>query len=331
MERIVKNMESPLTGGPVKEVMTTERLSFRGEEFDVVAWYYVCIDTGEKFTTAETDTLCLNDIYSQYRNRHGIPSPQEIKSIREHYDLNYRQISTILGLGRNNYARYEKGEVPSESNGKAIAQLKSHEALLNYLLNSRDEFDKEEYDKIRNRVLLAGDLNRDALTPYFASINNSLYNGFVDFSFLKASEMVLYVLSKTKGGCYKSKLNKLMFYSDYYHFRNTGYSISGLQYMAISFGPVPKCYDTLYDNIPEIEREYTQAHGDVAALLKAQPFVPSLLDETEQDAINKVMTAIGDMPTISVEEESHKESIWKEFVDNHRLIPYSQAYNLQML
>ncbi|MBU1182647.1 MAG: SocA family protein [Proteobacteria bacterium] len=43
--------------------------------------------------------------------------------------------------------------------------------------------------------------------------------------------------------CGKTKLLKLLYYLDFWHFRETGESVTGLNYSAWSFGPVPK---TLY-------------------------------------------------------------------------------------
>ena len=56
MEQYV-DMKSPFTGGRVKEIFTTEVQEFRKENYTVHARYYVCEDTGEKFTTTEQDEL----------------------------------------------------------------------------------------------------------------------------------------------------------------------------------------------------------------------------------------------------------------------------------
>ena len=108
MEQYV-DMNSPFTGGRVKEVFTTEVQEFRKENYTVHARYYVCEDTGEKFTTTEQDELKFNELYGQYRVRHGIPFPEEIKATREKYGLSLAAISKILGFGINQYANYENG------------------------------------------------------------------------------------------------------------------------------------------------------------------------------------------------------------------------------
>ena len=82
MEKFV-NIKSPFTGGKVKEVSAIENHEFRKEQFSVHVRYYVCEDTGNRFTTTEQDELLFNELYSQYRVNHGIPFPEEIKNITE--------------------------------------------------------------------------------------------------------------------------------------------------------------------------------------------------------------------------------------------------------
>ena len=117
--QIDKNMVSPLTGGEVYLVEDIESHIFRKEEYKVHVFYYVCKDTGEHFTTEAQDEQFCNELYNQYRIKHGIPFPDEIKRIREHYGLSCSQITKIVGFGQNQWKQYENGNVPSESNGKS--------------------------------------------------------------------------------------------------------------------------------------------------------------------------------------------------------------------
>lgn len=55
----------------------------------------------------------------------------------------------------------------------------------------------------------------------------------------KLINAIIYFLGKTKF-CGKTKLFKLLYYLDFMHFRETGKSVTGLDYFAWKFGPVPK-------------------------------------------------------------------------------------------
>lgn len=57
----------------------------------------------------------------------------------------------------------------------------------------------------------------------------------------KLINAVLYFAKSTKY-CGKTKLMKLLFFLDFMHFKQTGKSVTGLNYYAWSMGPVPKAF-----------------------------------------------------------------------------------------
>ena len=93
---------------------------YRGELFTYTAHYYRCEESGERFTTTSSDTEDMEQVFRQYRQRHNIPSPDEIRSIRMKYGISTSRMSRILGLGANQYRLYESGEMPSLSNARLI-------------------------------------------------------------------------------------------------------------------------------------------------------------------------------------------------------------------
>lgn len=127
----VKNgIASPYTGGQVYLVEGDEVQTFRGEDFNVHVRYYECKDTGRRFTSEEQDEQLFDDLYRQYRTRHGIPSPDEMRETRESYGLSCRQMSEMAGFGQDRWAKYEHGLMPSESDGRRIAAMGKHENIL---------------------------------------------------------------------------------------------------------------------------------------------------------------------------------------------------------
>ena len=148
------NIESPFTGGKVYEVHDVEEKTFRGEKYAVNVRYYLCEDTGEQFTTTEQDNLWTGELYDQYRKKHGIPSAQEIKALREKYGLNRTQLSRMLGFGINQLKNYEDGQVPSESNGKMLRIISNPLTMMALLEISRNEFQASEYDRVKGKIAL---------------------------------------------------------------------------------------------------------------------------------------------------------------------------------
>ncbi len=79
----------------------------------------------------------------------------------------------------------------------------------------------------------------------FLNIVPNRFSGFKKFDFRKFTEMVRFFASRINGNLYKTKLFKLLWYSDMYFFREYTKSISGMNYVHYPYGPVPKEYSFL--------------------------------------------------------------------------------------
>ena len=129
--------------------LCTKRAStlFRKEEYVYTSYYYRCVDTGRAYTDKDLDNKSLEHVYSQYRKRHGIPSREEIKAIREQYGLSALAMSRILGLGDNQYRLYEEGAIPSESAGKLLSLVRQKVNMLALLEASKELLSLKEFNR----------------------------------------------------------------------------------------------------------------------------------------------------------------------------------------
>lgn len=145
-------MKSPFTGGKVTKKHRLETFTFRKEEFTVERYFFVCNDTGREFTDDSLDDQMLSDIYKQYRERHGIPSPEELKSFRLEYGISAHTMSIIAGMGINQYGLYENGEMPTVAMGRRLASLFDKQSLLDCIDKAQLKLGKN-YLSIRGKVL----------------------------------------------------------------------------------------------------------------------------------------------------------------------------------
>lgn len=83
----------------------------------------------------------------------------------------------------------------------------------------------------------------------------------------KLINSIIYFLKNTNN-CGKTKLFKLLYYLDFMHFRETGRSVTGLDYYAWDFGPVPKNLFNEMENPP--------------ADLKESIFIPAKTDKNDK-------------------------------------------------
>ena len=72
-------------GREVETKIITKKESYNvcGETIEVNAQVLVCADCGEEFFCEELDNKTLITAYSEYRRRHKLLLPEEIKKIRE--------------------------------------------------------------------------------------------------------------------------------------------------------------------------------------------------------------------------------------------------------
>ena len=145
-------MKSPFTGKEMKVVYEKDTWKFRGEEFEYLHTAWRCEDTGEQFTTTESDDAGYMQVTNQYRAKYGIPYTDEIIAVRNRYGVSAAKMSLILGIGVNQYRLYEQGEVPSVSNGRMIRSVMNPKVMLELVESSKNELSQTEYSKIVSKI-----------------------------------------------------------------------------------------------------------------------------------------------------------------------------------
>jgi len=332
-------MNSPFTGGEVILVKEPREHDFRGSKFHIVHHYYICVDTGETFTDTRLDELNLNQVYNQYREKEGIPFPDEITTYRKQYDLSATKMSQILGFGVNMYARYESGEMPNVSNGRMITICKDPDIFKNYFLQSiSHQFTEKEKESILKKIEKAVEHKREEVESEFeryAALGNTprgIYTGFAAPDLNKARAMVVYFARLCQP--FTTKMNELLFYADFLNYKRTGYSISGMTYQAIPRGPLPIRYDGLYGNVSDIvERRDEYFPNDVSGerFIGTIEFDPTDFNDEELKTLEKVIHRFKNTPTKDIELISHDEPAWIENEMKKKLISYQYAFELKAL
>ncbi len=327
-------MKSPITGKEMKIASAKQRLTFRKEEFELFCKFYVCEDTGEQFTDTKLDEWNLNLLHNLYRAKHSIPSIDEIKLIRSSYELSATKMCDILGFGANTYGNYENGDVPTLANARLI-NLASKPKNFIQLVEDWDEEDQSKKEKVISIVEKKIAENRKKyfksdLKEYLLGGDNvDEFTGFKKSNFEKFAEMVVFF--SLVSACYKTKMNKLLFYADNYAFSQTGYSISGSKYRAIERGPVPYRYESIFDELAEnnvIDIFFEDKGEFTTKLLKGRddrPFNKSLFSEAELQILNKIADKFKNSSIKEIVDLSHEEIAWKNNIASRQLISYQYS------
>ena len=70
-----------------------------GEDIEIAAQVMVCAECGEELFNEELDSATLINAYNEYRRRHKLLLPEEIRKIREQYGLSQRSFAKLLNWG----------------------------------------------------------------------------------------------------------------------------------------------------------------------------------------------------------------------------------------
>lgn len=332
-------MNSPITGKPMAIHTEVQKLSFRKEEFTVKQRFYLCEDTGERFTSTRLDELNLSLVYNAYRAKHHIPTPEEIKETREKYGLSALKMSEILGFGPNSYGLYERGEIPSLSNSKLLKLAADLESFLQLVLDWEAEDLKSKNQLIQkiDRLMAQENQAHDPLENYIGKDNRmDELTGYRKPSLTKFKEMVVFYAHRIPS--FKTKMNKLLFYADFTFFRDFGVSISGIKYKAIPYGPVPNMYETIFENlaVTDIIDILFEEKGDGSKKEKLigrkdRPFKSALFSSDEITYLEKVATTFELISARDIVEISHREIGWIENQNERTFISYEFAMELKAI
>lgn len=309
-------------------------LTYRKEEFPLMSHFYQCEKCGYEFTTDELDGLDLGQVHNQYRERHKIPFPEQLKNIREKYRFAAKKMSEILGFGQNQYALYEKGEVPNLSNGRLLSSILDPGTFVDLLKRIDIPIKQKQIEHLES--LSSSDEDWTLIKLYdlsiFDSSTPSSNTGYVISNVDKIIQVITYFAKEVRP--MKTKLNKLLYYADFLNYKNYGTGITGIEYRAIQMGPVPASYD-MYYSVLLFNDLMNEEYIDFGNGFKGEILIPNgdfeadVFDENELKSLELVKDTFKDMKTDEIIEFSHNEKGWKENESEKRIIDYQKyAFDL---
>jgi putative zinc finger/helix-turn-helix YgiT family protein len=290
-------MKSPFTGKEMERKLEHRFITFRKEKFEILYHYYYCKDYDEQITDPALEEININQVYNQYRSKYNLPFPDEIRGIREKYDLKAANISTLLGFGINTYKNYENGEVPSEANGKLI-QLSKDPSYFKHIISLDPSFNAKANEKLLKKIdtLIAIAEDKKDLSfiqsYIFGKESPSEFSGFKNPNMDLMTEMVVYFTENLKP--HKKELSHMLFHADFLQYRKTCFSISGSKYHNIeNLGPVPDNVNTLYEfisNNKDIKVIIDNlSHGLCERFIPTRHFRKDLFDDIQLETMHTVM------------------------------------------
>ena len=319
-----------------KIITRPETFKVCGEEVTVEAQILVCAECGEELFCEELDSATLVNAYNEYRRRHKLLLPDEIKKIREQYGLSQRSFAKLLNWGDKTICRYENGSVQDKAHNSLLLFLREPENMRTYLTENEIALDERQKAKLLDTVeKLEQDteyrVGRKFFELFFSRIPCE-ENGFKGFDYEKLCAMVLFFAHKSSE-LLKTKLMKLLNYSDMIFYKENGISISGLKYAHLPYGPVPENFDMLLgkmtaDHIAHIEVFYDNGYEKHQVIPECD--IPAgVLSEEELDVLERIYVKFKDFGSVDISNYSHKEKGYSS-TKQGEIISYSYAKDIQL-
>lgn len=317
-------------------VTKQESYSVCGENIEVDAEVLICAECGEEFFCEELDGKTLNNAYDKYRRKHKLLFPKEIKDIREQYGLSQRGFAKLLNWGDKTIYRYENGSIQDKAHNSLLLFLREPENMKTYITENEiilDDKQKKRLGETVEQLIENKEYHQERrLLNMFFMTPPSEENGYRVFDFEKFSAMVLFFANKSER-LLKTKLLKLLNYSDMVFFKENGISISGAKYVHLPYGPVPQNFDLLFGtmsatHVAHIEVEYEGGYENHEVIPECE--VPkNVLSEKELEVLERVYNKFKNYGSVEISNYSHNEKGYT-MTNQGEVIPYSYAKYVEL-
>ena len=300
-----------------ERLVKKETFTVRGESIVIDVEYNKCKNCGDEVLDPEVNRDPFDLAYGEYRKQHALLQPEEIKNWRKTHHLTQSELAKLLGIGVATINRYENGALQNESHENLLRLAMDSFNLLKLIEKSEGVFIEHRKKKLLDALKESEEVScslDDTIMITFGSTEKNGLNGFKKLDLSKVYNAVLFF---SKDGVLKSKLNKLLFYADFKHFKEYTLSITGLRYAHLPYGPVPDNYAMYYATlfskglVEFMEEPYPNGYvGELIKAVKAPDL--NVFSPGELRVMASVMEDFKDYNATQIQEISHKETGYQQ-------------------
>lgn len=299
----------------------------RNEKITIDIPLWVC-DVCNETVVDESYGDPIDHAFDLYRNQHNLLSPNEIKSIRTKWNISQVAFATLLGMSQATINRYEGGSLQQEKEDVLLRACEKKEMIENLFALRGNLLTPRQQHALRSSIE-----NTAELPQWSINTENTIESGFTRFEYEKYVAVVLWLCDNI-ALVTPTKLNKLLFYTDFLFFKLNACSMTGMKYRRMQFGPVPEHRTTLRAMMEEDGYlsviESTFQNGNYGEVVRAGANEPSIqLGRNELHVLQFVRDSLGGLSPSEISDLSHTEIAWKE-TETDAFISYSAAIELSL-
>ncbi len=318
----------------IERIETVEMVRVRGEDIRVEAIYWRCLACGEEFEGPGGTHDEVAAAYRLYRAKKGLMQPEEIKALREEYELTQSDLTQILGFGAVTLSRYENGMLQSAAHDWMLQTIRDPRAFWTMLnrVGDRTPLSQEKLVGLRDKLrkMISSGAVLDPILEAALSYEADDRSGHQRFNLKKLTNAILFFCQPPQ---WKTKINKLLFYADFLHFRDYSCSITGARYAHAPYGPCPDKFEHLFGWLAEQRvlqiDEVTFGNYAGEKIRTLEPPDLSIFSASEIQVLTFVRGRLRRKNAQTLTDLSHREKGFRETKDGD-LISYSFAQDLRI-
>lgn len=294
---------------------------YKGVEVNVEENVPICKKCKNELIINDIEDKNLKRIYNKYRKIKNIITPNEIKALRNKYDISQRELTAILDFGKMTINRYENGSLPSKSHSDYLKLISKDESK--FLEKVQEAYNDNRItektflkieDVINGRNVISDNYELKLYIENNLKLSPNIYNGFKVLDIDKLQNLISYIASKTK--LYLTSLNKYLWFIDMISFNKRAISITGLTYVHEQYGPV--IINRKYEEISKLDEKYKREDiekndGSIQSIITSnENYDLALYKDNEIKIINYVINLLKNKSVKEISNLSHKEIGWKD-------------------
>ncbi len=316
------------------ELIIPESVNIKGEEILLEIPVLRCNECGEEFYNFDEDNDVLDLAYREYRSKYNMVQPEKIKEFRKEFGLTQQELAKLLGWGGATISRYENGALQDEAHDKVLHLTMEPENLKKLILDNPNALSAEKQSSILEKIATGSQEEIKDIKNYFIEQFGNYppdeFSGYLRLNIEKIDNSILFLCSGS--GELKTKLNKLLFYADFLHYKEYGASITGARYIHLPYGPVLDNYEFYFaslihedGSIQVIEKKFRDYIGEVLTS-NNQPDI-GVFSPSELRILAKVKEHFQEYSATSISEKAHQEI---GYLETDELDPISYKYADEM-
>lgn len=304
-------------------------LRVRGEEIDFTETVALCPQCGMEIGDSRIEDGNLEQAYAIYRARHGIPSPEEIRKLREFYGLSLREFSRFLGFGEQTIYRYERGDLPDPTHSLVLEQAQTSQGARQLLAKNRQRLNERSIESIELALSTPAE-DLPWVRPLPSRLEgqtadaSSTMNGYRAFDPDRAMAL-MHILARQCRDLFWTKSQKALFFADMFACACRGRSLTGLRYAHATHGPVVDGREEFRYLLAEDGIVEFCEHGWGEVLEPGKPLADDPFSEAEHALIDGITNFVNSFGTArEISDFSHGLECWRNTEDG-QVIDYADA------